>query len=58
MYSLENLLNTRDKDSVTSMPCVWVKKPTTDSKPCDVKDLPKKERGTAITWKKEWTYIL
>ena len=40
MYSLEDLLNIHDKDSVTSMSCVWVKKATTDSKPCDVKDLP------------------
>ena len=55
MYSLEDLLNTHDKDSVTSMPCVWVKKSTTDSKPCDVKDLPIKreelplhEKGTNI----------
>ena len=55
MYSLEDLLNTHDKDSVTSMPCVWVKKATTDSKPCDVKGLPIKrevlplhEKGTNI----------
>ena len=40
MYSLEDLLNTHDKDSVTSMPCVRVKKLTTDSKPCDVKICP------------------
>ena len=39
MYSLEDLLNTFEKDSPTKMPCVWTKKPTTDSRPCDVKDL-------------------
>ena len=39
MYSLEDLLNTRDNDSPTNVPCMWSKKPTTDSRPCDVKDL-------------------
>ena len=41
MYSLplEDLLNTRDNDSPTNVPCIWTKKPTTDSRPCDVKDL-------------------
>ena len=40
MYSLEDLLNTRDEDSPTSMPCAWTKRPTVDRSPCDVKDLP------------------
>jgi hypothetical protein len=39
MYSLEDLLNSHDEDSPTSMPCIWTKKPTVDSRPCDVKDL-------------------
>jgi hypothetical protein len=52
MYSLDGLLNTHDKDSVTSMPCVWVKKPTTDSKPCDVKDLPIKKEELPLHRKK------
>ena len=39
MYSLEETLNTRDKDSVTSAPCKWVKRPTASSKPCEIKDL-------------------
>jgi hypothetical protein len=52
MYSLDDLLNTHDKDSVTSMPCVWVKKPTTDSKPCDVKDLPIKKEELPLHGKK------
>jgi hypothetical protein len=39
MYSLEDLLNTHDEDSPTSRPCIWTKKPTVDSRPCDVKDL-------------------
>ncbi len=39
MYSLEDLLNTCESDSPTSVPCIWTKKPTTDSRPCDVKDL-------------------
>ena len=38
MYSLEDL-NTFEKDSPTNMPCAWTKKPTTDGRPCDVKDL-------------------
>lgn len=39
MYSLEDLLNSRDEDSVTSGPCPWVIRPTSDSKTCEVKDL-------------------
>ena len=39
MYSLEELLNTRSTESVTSGPCQWVKRPTASSKPCEVKDL-------------------
>ena len=39
MYSLEDLLNSRGEDSVTSVPCKWVKKCSKDSNPCDVKDL-------------------
>ena len=34
MYSLEDLLNTRGKDGVTSGPCIWVKKPRVASKLC------------------------
>ena len=39
MYSLEDLLNSRGKDSVTSAPCIWVKKPRANTQPCEVKDL-------------------
>ena len=39
MYSLEDLLNTHSTESVTSGPCQWVKRPTSSSKPCEVKDL-------------------
>ena len=39
MYSLEELLNTRGEDSVTSAACQWIKKPTISSSPCDVRDL-------------------
>ena len=39
MYSLEDLLNTFEKDSPTNMPCAWTRKPTTDSRPCEVEDL-------------------
>ena len=36
MYALEDLLNTRGKDSVTSGPCFWARRQT-----CEVKDLEK-----------------
>ena len=32
MYSLEELLHSRGKDSVTSGSCLWVKKPTSSTK--------------------------
>ena len=34
MYALEDLLNTRGKDSVTSGPCFWARRQA-----CEVKDL-------------------
>ena len=52
MHSLEDLLNTHDKESVTSMPCVWVKEATKNSKPCDVKDLPVKRKELPLHGKK------
>ena len=39
MYALEDLLNSRGKDSVTSSPCIWVKRPRANTKACEVKDL-------------------
>ncbi|XP_028413529.1 uncharacterized protein LOC114536365 [Dendronephthya gigantea] len=39
MYSLEEVLNTRSKDSVTSGSCVWVKKASASTKACEVSDL-------------------
>ena len=39
MYALEDLLNTRGEDSVTSGPCVWVRRPRGNSQACVVKDL-------------------
>ena len=38
MYSLEYLLNTEGKDSVTSGKCFWRRKPKLSIKPCKVKD--------------------
>ena len=38
-YALEDLLNTRDEDSVTSGPCVWVRRPRANTQACAVKDL-------------------
>ena len=39
MYSLEELLNSRDEDSVTSGPCQWKRKPKPDTTSCEVKVL-------------------
>lgn len=39
MYSLEDLLNTRCTDSITSGPCQWVKRPSASSKPCEIENL-------------------
>lgn len=39
MYSLEDLLHTRGKDSVTSGSCLWTKKPISSTKACEVSDL-------------------
>ena len=35
MYALEDLLNTRGRESVTSGPCIWVKKPRQVPKPAN-----------------------
>ena len=37
MYLLEDLLNSRGKDSVTSGPCQWNRKPKPDTTSCEVK---------------------
>ena len=39
MYCLEDLLNAQGKDSVTSGPCICVKKPRANTKSWEVKDL-------------------
>ena len=39
MYSLEDLLNTKHNDSSTSGPCLWVKRPTESTQPCEVEKL-------------------
>ena len=39
MYALEDLLNSRGKDSVTSGPCIWVKRPRANTQACEVKNL-------------------
>ena len=39
MYSLEFLLNSQGKDSVTSGPCLWQRKSRSSIQPCEVKDL-------------------
>lgn len=47
MYSLDDLLNSRGDKSVTSGPCQWVRRPISDTGPCEVKDL-KIEKGNYI----------
>ena len=37
MYSLESLVNTEGKDSVTSGECLWQRRPRSSIKPCEVK---------------------
>ena len=39
MYALEDLFNSRGKDSVTSVPCIWVKRSRANTQACEVKDL-------------------
>ena len=39
MYALEDLLNTRGEDSVTSGPCVCVRRPRANTQACEVKHL-------------------
>ena len=39
MYSLEFLLNTEGKDSVTSGECLWKRRQQSNVKPCEVKDV-------------------
>jgi len=57
MYALD-LLNTRCNDSVTSGPCIWVKRPRANTQACEVKDLVIK-KGKKTLYKKrkrEHTY--
>ena len=39
MYALGDLSNTRGEDSVTSGPCVWVRRARANTQACEVKDL-------------------
>lgn len=39
LYSLENLLNSRGEESVTSGPCLWARKARPDTTACELKDL-------------------
>ena len=51
MYALEDVLNTLGKDSVTSGPCIWVKRPRGKAQACEVKDLVI-EKGKNPSYKK------
>ena len=39
LYSLEELLNSRGEHSVTSGPCLWIRKPIPETSPCKLKNL-------------------
>ncbi len=39
LYSLDDLLNTKGEDSVTSKECQWIRRPRADTTPCELKDL-------------------
>ena len=58
MYALEDLLNTRGNDSVTSGPCIWVKRPRANTQACEVKDLviEKGKKPSHKKRKREHTY--
>ena len=51
-YALEDLLNTRGNDSVTSGPCIWVKRQKANTPACKVKNLVI-EKGKKPSYKKE-----
>lgn len=59
IYSLEFLLNSQAKDSVTSGPCLWKKKPSSSNQPCEVKDLniSKSEYEPAKKKRKQPNYV-
>ena len=58
MYALEDLLNTRGSESVTSGPCIWVKKPRASTQACELKDLviKKVKKPSYKKRKREHTY--
>ena len=58
MYSVEDLLNTRGKDSVTSGPCTWVKRQTASTVACELKDLliEKAKKPSSKKIKRKHTY--
>ncbi len=59
MYSLEDLLHTHGKDSVTSGSRPWAKKPTSSTKACEVSDLIiEKLKHSSLKKKKERSCIL
>lgn len=51
MYALEDLFNSCGKDSVTSAPCIWVKRSRANTQACEVKDLVIK-KGKKPSYKK------
>ena len=47
-YSLDDLLNSKGEDSITSKPCQWILRPKPDTTPCELQDLGVKERDLKI----------
>ena len=45
LYSLDDLLNTKGEDSITSKPSQWIRRPKPDTSPCELKDLPVRKRA-------------
>ena len=45
LCSLDDLLNTKGEESVTSKPCQWIRRSKPDTTPCELKDLQVRKRG-------------
>lgn len=62
LYSLEDLLDSRGENSVTSGPCQWIRKPKPNTTACELKDLEIiglnkcKEESTTGKRKRDYTF--
>ena len=48
IYSLEDLLNTKHNDSSTSGSCMWIKRPTSSTQPCEVQTVCNRQRTCTL----------